>query len=77
MNNFLSFLHILQINNLFKIGFLVVNFIFIVFLLILAKQIRTMNTIVSSANDATVIKSATLLLLVIAISLFLTALVIL
>jgi hypothetical protein len=77
MNNYANLLQLLQMNNVFKIGFLTVNFIFIIFLVIVLKQIQAMNTIVSNANDSAIIKLAATLLLIIAVSLFLTALVIL
>lgn len=77
MNNYSNLLQIFQMTNVFKTGFLVVNFIFIIFLVIVLKQIQAMNTIVSNANDSAIIKSAATLLLIIAVSLFLTALVIL
>lgn len=77
MNNIPNLLPILQLNNLFKIGFLLINLIYIVFLIIIIEQARTMNTIVSNSNNASTIKSAILILFIIAVSLFLTALVIL
>jgi hypothetical protein len=66
-----------HIDTLFKIGFLIADFIFIIFLTIIIREVRTMNTIVGNSNNTSTIKSAILILFIIAISLFLTALVIL
>jgi hypothetical protein len=77
MNNFPGLLQKLQIATLFKTGFLVADVIFVIFLIVVIKQVLTMNTIVSNDNDSSLIKSASFLLLIINVSLFLTALVIL
>ena len=66
-----------QVQLLIKIGFLVIDFAFIVFLIVVVKQVQTMNTIVNDSNDSSIIKSVALLLLIAGISLFLAALVIL
>ena len=66
-----------QVNLLIKIGFLVIDFAFIVFLVVVVKQVQTMNTIVNDSNDSSIIKSVALFLLIAGISLFLAALVIL
>jgi hypothetical protein len=77
MYNFSNLLQTPQINILFKIGFLIANFIFIIFLIVVIREVRTMSTIVSNNNNTSTIKSAILLLFIVAVSLFLTALVIL
>jgi hypothetical protein len=77
MYNFSNLLQTPQINTLFKIGFLIANFIFIIFLTVVIREVRTMSTIVSNSNNTSTIKSAILLLFIVAVSLFLTALVIL
>jgi hypothetical protein len=60
-----------------KIGFLAIVLFFIIFLIIAVRQVFAMNTIVSESNTSFVVKAAILLLFVVAVSLFLTALVIL
>jgi hypothetical protein len=77
MNNFFNLLQITQAHFLVKIGFLVIDFAFIVFLIVVIKQINTMNTIVNDSNDSSIIRSVAVFLFIAAISLFLTALVIL
>jgi hypothetical protein len=76
--NFLDkILPFLQFNFLIKVGFLAVDFFFILFLIIAVRQVYAMNSIISGSGNPLVIKAAAFLLLIIAISLFLTALVIL
>ena len=77
MNNLSNLIQLNQIHTLIKIGFLILDFAFIVFLVVVVKQVQTMNTIVNDSNDSSIIKSTALLLLIAGISLFLTALVIL
>jgi len=77
MNNILNLIQMAQVQLLIKIGFLVIDFAFIVFLIVVVKQVQTMNTIVNDSNDSSIIKSVALLLLIAGISLFLAALVIL
>jgi hypothetical protein len=77
MNNLSNLIQLNQIHTLIKIGFLIIDFAFIVFLVVVVKQIQTMNTIVNDSNDSSIIRSVALLLLIAAISLFLAALVIL
>jgi hypothetical protein len=77
MNNLFNLIQITQMSPLIKIGFLVLDFAFIVFLFVVSKQVHTMNTIVNDSNDSSIIRSTAFLLLIGAISLFLTALVIL
>jgi len=77
MNNLFNSIQISQAHSLIKIGFLVIDFAFIVFLAVVIKQINTMNTIVNDSNDSSIIRSMAVFLFIAAISLFLTALVIL
>lgn len=77
MNNFFNLLQIVQAHFLIKIGFLVIDFAFIVFLAVVIKQVNTMNTIVNDSKDSSIIRSVAFFLLIAAVSLFLTALVIL
>ena len=77
MNNLFNSIQITQMHNLTKIGFLVIDFAFIVFLTVVIKQVHTMNTIVNDSNDSSIIRSSAFFLFIAAISLFLTALVIL
>lgn len=60
-----------------KIGFLVADLFAIIFLLVVLKQIMSMDHIIHDSNDFTFIKSITFLLILIAISLFIICLVIL
>lgn len=77
MNNLFNLIPVNHINTLIKIGFLIVDFAFIIFLMVVLKQVHTMNTIVNDSSDSYTIKSVALFLVVAAISLFLAALVIL
>lgn len=77
MNNLFDSIQIYQAHSLIKIGFLAIDFVFIVFLFVVIKQVHTMNTIVNDSNDSSIIRSVAFFLLVAAISLFLTVLVIL
>lgn len=60
-----------------KIIFLFLDFFLIVFLFFVFRQILSMNTIVENTNDAPMLKTGIFILLMIALSLFLTAIVIL
>jgi len=77
MNNFVNLIQINQIQTLIKIGFLIIDFAFIVFLGVVIKQVHMMNTIINDSKDSSIIRSVALLLFLGALSLFLTALVIL
>ncbi len=77
MNNFFSSIPIAQVHSLIKIGFLVIDFAFIIFLAVILKQVHTMNTIINDSNDSSIIRSVAFFLFIAAVSLFLTALVIL
>jgi len=74
MNNFLN---LFDFYLLLKIGFLVVDFMFTIFLLVVIKQAFSMNTIVHDINDSAVIKSGAIILFIFTVSLFFLALVIL
>lgn len=65
------------INFTFKFGFLVADAFLIIFLLIVLKQILSMDHIIHDSNDFSYIKTFTLVLMLIAISLFIVCLVIL
>jgi hypothetical protein len=75
--NALNLINNFNILGLIKFGFLTVDILFIIFLLVVVRQVFSMNEIVSDANDTPIIKSSSLLLLIIAVSLFIVALVIL
>lgn len=60
-----------------KIFFLVVTLLFTIFLIVVVRQVYSMNTIVHDIHDEFIIKSSAIILLIISLSLFLTALVIL
>ena len=76
----LDFNTIFGINIIFtlaKVFFLVVDLLFTIFLLVVLKQVTSMNIIISDENDSFILKSYIIILLIISVSLFLTALVIL
>jgi hypothetical protein len=76
--NFLDkILPFMQFNLFAKIGFLAVDFFFVLFLVVAVRQVYAMNSIISGTGNPYAIKLAVFTLLIIAISLFLTALVIL
>jgi hypothetical protein len=77
MNPITKLLPLIQLGFFIKIGFLTADLLFIVFLAIALRQVFSMNKIVDESNSSSFIKTAAILLLVIGISLFLTALVIL
>jgi hypothetical protein len=77
MNYLPKILPFLQFNLFIKIGFLAVDFFFILFLVIAVKQVYAMNAIISGNGNPRIVKLSAITLLLIAISLFLTALVIL
>jgi hypothetical protein len=77
MNYLPKILPFLQFNLFIKVGFLAVDFFFILFLVIAVKQVYAMNAIISGNGNPLAVKIAAITLLLIAISLFLTALVIL
>jgi hypothetical protein len=64
-------------NLMFKIGFLVANLFIIIFLLVVLRQVFSMDHIIHDSNDSMFIKTFTFILLFAAISLFLISLAIL
>ncbi|OGH02867.1 MAG: hypothetical protein A2798_00330 [Candidatus Levybacteria bacterium RIFCSPHIGHO2_01_FULL_37_17] len=60
-----------------KIVFIVLNLLFLAFLLVVYRQFNNMNTIVHDMQDTPILKSTIITILLIAISLLLTSLVIL
>ncbi len=62
---------------LFKAAFLILNLILIVFLLVVLQQVFAMSSVITDAFDSGIIRTVAIALLVISVSLFLTALVIL
>ena len=77
MNFLAEILPFLQFNLFIKIGFLTVDFFFVLFLVIAVRQVYAMNSIISGNGNPLIVKLVVIMLLLIAISLFLTALVIL
>jgi hypothetical protein len=76
--NFLSeILPFLQFGFFAKVGFLAIDFFFVLFLIVAVRQVYAMNSIISGSGNPYLIKLAVFALLLVAISLFLTALVIL
>jgi len=75
-----------EFNNLFnlfrllpilKTGILVFDLFFMIFLIVVIKQVFSMNTLVKDENDAGVLKASSIFLLIAAFSLFLISLAIL
>lgn len=64
-------------NTVIKVFFLTCSFLFTVFLLVVFKQVTSMNAIVSDENDSLMLKLIAFILLIGSLSLFLAALVIL
>jgi hypothetical protein len=77
MNYLTRILPFLQFNSLAKAGFLAIDFFFILFLIVAVRQVYAMNSIISGSGNPYVIKVSIFILLFVAVSLFLTALVIL
>jgi hypothetical protein len=77
MNSLDKILPFLQFNFLTKVGFLAVDFFFILFLVVAVRQVYAMNSIISGSGNPFIVKLIAVILLLISISLFLTALVIL
>lgn len=73
----MNFLNILNIDLIIKIIFLLVIIMYGVFAFVVFNQIRAMNTIVFVPNSSRILSVLSIINLVFAISLFLTALVIL
>lgn len=60
-----------------KVFFLVSSFLFTLFLLVVVRQIISMNAIINDENDSIILKIVAFVLLISSVSLFLAALVIL
>lgn len=60
-----------------KVAFLATDLMFIFFLIVVYRQVNLMRSIVNDTNDSFVLKSIIIILITGAVSLFLTALVIL
>jgi hypothetical protein len=76
--NFLQSIQLITIQLILaKVFFLVVSLLFTIFLVVVLRQVISMQTIINDTNDSFVLKSVALALLIISLSLFLTALVIL
>jgi hypothetical protein len=76
--NFLDkILPFMQFSSFAKIGFLAIDFFFVLFLIVAARQFYAMNSIISGTGNPQVVKLAVFILLLVTVSLFLTALVIL
>ena len=77
MNYLDKILPFMQFSLFAKVGFLAVDFFFVIFLIIALKQVYAMNSIVGGTGNPFVVKLIAIILLLISVSLFLTALVIL
>jgi hypothetical protein len=77
ITNNLNFSFITQFNLVFKIFFLLADIFAVVFLIVVIKQIFSMDNIVHDSNDSLFIKTFGFLLLLVTVSLFLISLVIL
>lgn len=60
-----------------KVAFLATNFMFILFLIVVFRQVNLMRAFVNDTNDSFFLKSVIIMLIIGAVSLFLTTLVIL
>lgn len=65
------------INIVIKIFFLTCSFLFSVFLLVVLRQVTSMNNLIRDENDSLILKFVALMLVISSVSLFLAALVIL
>lgn len=77
MNYLAKILPFIQFSLFAKIGFLAVDFFFVLFLIVAVRQVYAMDAIISGTGNPFIIKLSIFILLLIAASLFLTALVIL
>jgi hypothetical protein len=77
ITKFLSIFNISQFNILFKAAFLVSDLFAIIFLLVVIKQVFSMDHIMHDSNDFMFIKTFAFMLLFIAVSLFFIAIAIL
>lgn len=77
MNYSDKILPFIQLNLWVKVGFLAMDFFFVLFLIVAVRQVYAMNAIISGSGNPYIIKLAIFVLLFVAVSLFLTALVIL
>jgi hypothetical protein len=77
MNYLVNILPFMQFDLWAKIGFLAMDFFFVLFLIVAVRQVYAMNKIISGSGDPHIVKVAVFILLFVAVSLFLTALVIL
>jgi hypothetical protein len=77
MNYLDKILPFMQFSLFAKVGFLAVDFFFVIFLIVALKQVYAMNSIVGGTGNPFVVKLIAIILLLISVSLFLTALVIL
>lgn len=77
----MEIINLLFSNNLIlaltKVAFLATNLMFILFLIVVYRQVNLMRSIANDTNDSFVLKSIIIILITGAVSLFLTALVIL
>ncbi|MGH7245845.1 MAG: DUF5657 family protein [Candidatus Levyibacteriota bacterium] len=76
-NTFQSITNLISLTFVFKVGILLVLFLFIIFLGVIVRQLSTMNKIVTQPYLYPILHSFSLLLLCFGISLFVLALVIL
>ncbi|MGA2967589.1 MAG: DUF5657 family protein [Candidatus Levyibacteriota bacterium] len=67
----------IQFGFLAKVGFLAMDFFFVLFLIVAVRQVYAMNSIISGSGNPYIVKLVIFVLLIVAVSLFLTALVIL
>ena len=60
-----------------KVFFLTATFLLVIFLVVVFKQVLSLNTIIDDGNDSLILKTASLILVILGVWLFLTALAIL
>ncbi len=75
--NILFFTQILESFVLFKIGFLLINILYVIFLFIIYNQVNSMDKIIIGDQGVSFIKLVSLLSIILAASLFLASVVIL
>jgi len=77
LDTIISLLQSLRLTSIFKVGILSVIFLYVIFLYVVLKQVRTMNRMVVQTFFGPLLETIAFLLLLVGISLFIVAIVIL
>lgn len=72
-----NFLNLFPVLPLLKVSYLILDFMFVIFLVVVIRQVFSMNTIINDSNDSLILKFGVFALFAIAVSLFVATLVIL